>query len=168
MTQDVQRKLLDADGEYQGRVAALGRSLIATLTAQRELYIELAALARQQSLYVASGQSEELMKVLAARSRLIDQVAPLDKQLQPYKDRWQGVLESLSGEDRQTVSMLLTQVQQLLADILEQDEHDRQSLVRQKENVAAQITHAAAGAQINRAYGAYGGKTRRMGTMGVA
>ena len=58
-------------------------------------------------------------------------------------------------------------VRQLLADILEQDEHDRQSLVRQKEDVGGQIAQAAAGAQIHRAYGAYGGKTRRMGTMGV-
>ncbi len=92
--------------------------LVRTLVAQKELYVQLLSLAKQQSQYVATGESESLMTVLAARGRLIDQVSPLDKQLQPYKGRWQEVLDGLGARDRMTVAGMLKEVQQLLGDIL--------------------------------------------------
>ncbi len=137
--------------------SSAGDGLVSTVTralsGQKELYIQLLALAHQQSRYVAAGESESLMTVLAARSRLIDQVAPLDKQLQPYKGRWQEVLDELPPVDRQTVASLLKEVQQLLSDILVQDEQDKESLTRQKSDVGTQLSRAVTGAVLNRAYG---------------
>ena len=123
------------------------------LSQQKSLYMELFALARKQSQYVATGQSEELMSVLAARSRIIDQVAPLDAQLQPYKGRWQEVLDSLPQKDRETIAALLREVQQLLAQILAQDEIDRDSLNRQKSQIGSEISRTVNGAALNKAYG---------------
>jgi len=143
---------LDPQGRYAGKAAALGRELVDALTAQRDLYVQLATLARQQSDHISTGDSERLMSVLGARARLIDQLAPLDARLQPYKDKWDGILAGLSQPDRAEVSGLLTQVQQLLADILAQDEADRLQLIRQKEDVGAQIKRTVTGAQLNRAY----------------
>lgn len=148
-----QNPLLDPTGRYVGRATALAQTLAQVLGAQRDLYIQLATLARQQSEFIAQGASEDLMTVLATRSRLIDELAPLDKQLSPYKDRWQEVLDSLAGPDREQVSMLLTQVQQLLSDILEQDEADRQVLLRQKTDISSQISRSVTGGQLHRAYG---------------
>jgi hypothetical protein len=153
MTGQTPGQLLNSLGQYQGRSATLGKTLGEVLKAQRDLYLQLTALAKQQSQFIAEGASEGLMTVLAARSRIIEQLTPLDQQLRPYKDRWQGVLDGLAAEDRGNVSMLLTQVQQLLADILERDEADRQILVRQKESVGAQISRTVTGNQLNRAYG---------------
>ena len=146
-------QLMNDQGQYIGRATALGRALVQTLSAQRDLYIQLAELARRQTDLVTAGRSEELMTVLAARSRLIDQLAPLDAQLQPFKSKWQTVLDSLGAEDRSAVSTLLTQVQQLLSDLLEQDEADRQALIRQKTDVGTQIGRTVTGTQLNRAYG---------------
>ena len=145
--------LMDAAGRYRGKAVALVQSLVQTLTAQRDLYMQLAALARQQSECIAHGESEDLMRILAARGRLIDQLAPLDQQLQPYKDRWQQVLADMAEPDRNQVSMLLTQVQQLLSDLLEQDDADRQTLLRQKTEVSEQLSRTVTGSQLNRAYG---------------
>jgi hypothetical protein len=131
----------------------LTEMLVRALSGQRGLYVQLLALARQQSRFVATGETEELMGVLAARSRLIDQVAPLDVELQPFKGRWQEVLDGLAAPDRATVAGLLKEVQQLLADILAQDEMDKASLQRQKTDVGVQIQRTVTGAALAKAYG---------------
>ena len=128
-------------------------TLVRVLSGQKALYGQILALARQQSAYVATGESEALMTVLAARNRLIEQVVPLDKELQPYKGRWQQVLDGLPAADRQAVGRLLMEVQQLLGEILSRDESDKESLIRQKTGVGAQLSRAVSGAALNRAYG---------------
>lgn len=128
-------------------------TLVRALSGQKALYVQILALARQQSAYVATGESEALMTVLAARNRLIEQVAPLDKELQPYKGRWQEVLDGLPAADRQAVGHLLQEVQQLLGEILSQDEKDKETLIRQKTGVGDQLKRAVSGAALNRAYG---------------
>jgi predicted nuclease with TOPRIM domain len=127
--------------------------LVRALSGQRGLYVQLLALARQQSQFVATGETEQLMEVLSARSRLIEQVGPLDKELQPFKGRWQEVLDGLAAADRAKVAGLLKEVQQLLADILAQDEIDKESLQKQKSEVGVQINRTVTGAALAKAYG---------------
>ncbi|MCL2646466.1 MAG: hypothetical protein FWD61_05600 [Phycisphaerales bacterium] len=127
--------------------------LVQALMTQKKLYVQLLELAGRQSLHVAGGESEALMAVLAARNRIIDQIVPLDQELQPYKGRWQELLDSLPAVDREIVAGLLKEVQQLLADILAHDERDKESLMRQKQDVGTQITRTVTGAALNRAYG---------------
>ena len=132
----------------------LAKNLIAVLTAQRDLYAQLTALAAQQSGYVATGEAEALMSVLGARQRLVDQLAPLDRELVPFKGCWQETLDGMDPAGRSAVAGLLQEVQQLLAQILERDEADKQSLIRQKTDVGLQIQGAVTGRQLNKAYGA--------------
>ena len=136
---------------------AAGGSLVPTLvralSGQKGLYVQILALANEQSRYVASGDNEALMTVLGARSRLIQQVSPLDTELQPYKGRWQEVLDGLPEGDRKVVGGLLQDVQKLLSDILETDERDKASLVKQKTMVSGEITRTVSGRALNRAYG---------------
>ncbi|HUO10190.1 MAG TPA: hypothetical protein VM008_17925 [Phycisphaerae bacterium] len=131
----------------------LAATLVKALSGQKELYVQILTLAKQQSQYVATGESESLMRVLAARSRLIDQVGPLDQELRPYKGRWQEVLDGLPATDRERVGTLLKEVQQLLSDILAQDEVDKQALIRQKEQVGSELKRTVTGAHLHRAYG---------------
>jgi hypothetical protein len=128
-------------------------TLVRALSGQKALYAQILTLARQQSQYVASGESEALMTVLGARGRLIEQVMPLDRELQPYKGRWQEVLDGLPAADRKVVGGLLQDVQKLLGEILTLDERDKESLVRQKSVVGIEIKRTVTGAALNRAYG---------------
>lgn len=123
------------------------------LSGQKALYEQILALARQQSQYVATGESESLMTVLAARSRLIEQIAPLDRELQPFKGRWQDVLDVLPAGQRVHIGGMLKEVQGLLSSILAQDEQDKESLIKQKGEVGQQLTQTVNGAALNRAYG---------------
>lgn len=127
--------------------------IVKALSGQKAIYEQIRALAKQQSDFVATGDSEALMGVLGMRSRLIDQVTPLDLALQPFKGRWQEVLDGLDVGPRGVVAGLLKDVQQLLADILAQDEIDKASLVKQKEEVGAGLRKAVTGVALNRAYG---------------
>lgn len=136
-----------------GVVSPTTATLVRALSGQKSLYMQILSLARQQSEYVATGESESLMSVLAARSRLIEQVAPLDRELQPYKGRWQEVLDGLPTAERKTVGGLLQEVQKLLSDILAQDERDKESLVRQKGDIGSEIQRTVTGAAVARAYG---------------
>ena len=143
-----------------GGTGSIVGTLVRALSGQKAIYTQILALARQQSGHVAAGESEELMTVLAARSRLIQDVTPLDRDLQPYKGRWQQVLDGLPADHRRAVGGLLQEVQRLLGAILEQDERDKESLLRQKTVVGGQITQAVSGAALNRAYGVGAGGRR--------
>ena len=123
------------------------------LSRQKAIYVQILALAKQQGGHVAAGESEALMTVLAARNRLIQEVAPLDRELQPYKVRWQQVLDGLPTADRRVVGELLQEVQRLLGEILAQDERDKESLMRQKSAVGVELNRSVSGAALNRAYG---------------
>ncbi len=93
------------------------------------------------------------MTILGARQRLVDQLTPLDQELQPFKGRWQETLDGLTEPNRGNVSKLLMEVQQLLAQILERDDADKQSLIRQKTDIGTQIQGSVTGRQLNKAYG---------------
>ena len=128
-------------------------SLVRALAGQKSLYEQILTLAQQQSQLVATGQTEALMTILGARSRLIEQVVPLDRDLQPYKGHWQEVLDGLPAADRKIVGGLLQEVQRLLGDILALDEHDKESLIKQRTVVSSEIKRTVNGAALNRAYG---------------
>ena len=136
-----------------GGGGGLVHTLVRALSGQKSLYEQILTLAKQQSQYVATGETETLMTVLGARSRLIEQVVPLDHELQPYKGRWQEVLDGLPSADRKIVGGLLQDVQKLLADILELDERDKESLVKQRSVVGVEIKRTVTGVALNRAYG---------------
>ena len=72
---------------------------------------------------------------------------------QPFKGKWQEVLDGLAPGDREVVAGLLKDVQQLLSEILTQDEADKQSLMRQKADIGVQIKRTVTGVALNRAYG---------------
>src|SRR3954467_3568909 len=112
--------------------------LVRALSGQKVAYTHILALARQQSGHVAAGENEALMSILAARNRLIHEVAAHDRELQPYKGRWQDVLDGLPSADRKVIGGLLQEVQRLLGEILAQDERDKESLLRQKAEVGGE------------------------------
>jgi hypothetical protein len=51
------------------------------------------------------------------------------------------------------IAGLLKEVQQLLGEILEQDERDKESLTRQKSDVSVALNRTVSGVALHRAYG---------------
>ncbi|HVT81684.1 MAG TPA: hypothetical protein VHM90_13645, partial [Phycisphaerae bacterium] len=75
MTQSLFMSQLKRSGGGAGAVGgSLAGMLVRVLSEQKKIYGQILELARQQSGYVATGESEALMVVLGARARLIEQV----------------------------------------------------------------------------------------------
>ncbi len=132
---------------------SVGAVLMDLLGRQQGLYRQLATLTAQQSEFVRSGATEKLMSILSARARIIEQLEPIDRQIQPYRANWDATLAALPAEERTGVQSLMAEVQQMLADILKQDEEDRKLLMEQKEEIGLEINKTVTGVQLNKAYG---------------
>ena len=78
----------------------IGGKLIELLTQQSLLYRQLQELAQKQTDLVNGSDPEMLLKILAARQRLIDRLAAVDRQLQPIRDDWTTVSQSLNPSQR--------------------------------------------------------------------
>lgn len=125
-------------------------ALVALLERQRSLYADLRELSRQQAPLIDGGHAEPLLRVLAQRQRLIDELSQVNGQLDPFRQRWDALWARLAGAERSRVGVLVREVQALLADILQQDERDRAALAATRERIGGEIQRMSrAGAAIN-------------------
>ena len=130
----------------------IGSHLIHLLTQQRLLYRQLQELAQKQSSLVDGGNPEMLLRVLAARQRIIDRLGSIDRQLKPIRQQWQQIAGSLPAPQRQKTQKLVAEVQQILGAIIARDEKDTQILSHQQQQVAEKIQRRAAGKRMEQAY----------------
>ena len=129
--------------------------LVALLERQRDKYQKLQTLSRTQTQLVQEGQTEPLLRVLAQRQQLVDELAHLHRELEPYRSAWEQVYGRLSETDRGVVSNLIKAVEQLLAEIIEQDQRDQQQLQQSKGQVGESLSQTAHAGHAMAAYNAH-------------
>jgi hypothetical protein len=121
--------------------------LVQRLERQRDLYRQLDELSREQAGIIAEGwdpqadpsPSDRLLRLLSSRQKLIDELGELHRQLSPYRENWASIWSAMPQADRSRVGPLVTEVEQLLAGIIEQDDRDRKQLERGHQQVAGQM-----------------------------
>jgi len=116
--------------------------LIDLLTQQQSLYEKLTILSEQQRSMVETGDAENLLGVLAARQKVIDQLTKLNQAITPYRENWASVQQQLSADQRSKVQVLVAEVEKMLAAIIERDEQDRGSLATARDRVSGELNHA--------------------------
>ena len=110
---------------------------------------------------------EMLLRVLADRQRLVDRLTKVDRELEPIRNDWREISQSLPPVQRQQVQHLISNTQEILAAILAQDERDTKTLGQQQQVVAREIRGASSGKRINQAYSqdrTTGGQSRYLDT----
>ncbi|MEM1355211.1 MAG: flagellar export chaperone FlgN [Planctomycetota bacterium] len=123
------------------------------LERQRGLYLQLKALADQQGQLIASGETEQLLSLLARRQGLIDMLGQCSAEIAPYRARIGEIAEQAGGKLNGQIKSLVQEVRTLLESIMEQDDEGRRSLSESRDAVGQQLQQAAgAGAAIS-AYG---------------
>ena len=127
--------------------------LLSLLQEQRAVYQHLREFSQKQSELVQQGDADRLLQLLAQRQQLIDQLAALNTQLEPFKKDWPRLWSELDEPARRSVDRLVQEVQGVLDGILQQDDQDRQVLARQRENMSTNMQQLNHGAKVNRAYG---------------
>lgn len=101
--------------------------LIDLLDQQRGLYFQLQRLSEQQGQMIAGGQPDVscLVLLLGQRQNLIDQLQRLHGQVEPYRQRWSQLWQTLDPSLRVRVCGLITDIGHLLQTIVARDEQDR-------------------------------------------
>lgn len=143
--QTAPHELSSAAGEpvVTGSDADSTQQLISLLEQQCHIYQQLQDLGRTQGELVNSGASEPLLRVLASRQKLIDELARLNSEMEPYRAQWPQVFGSLSESKREQVASLVKQVEQMLATIIDQDNRDRKQLEDAKGQIGNELSRVA-------------------------
>ncbi|MEM6332730.1 MAG: hypothetical protein AAF823_05260 [Planctomycetota bacterium] len=129
------------------------QGFIDLLTRQRDLYRRLHDLAAAQDQTLSEQGASAMLGVLSQRQVLIDALARLNADIEPYRARWQSFTASLSEDDREAVRERVGEIDGLLAGVLAHDEKAKQSLTDLQKGVGNELNRVAAGTRARSAYG---------------
>ena len=109
------------------------------LDRQFELYTQLGELAAEQSVCVETDDSDELLRVLARRQTIVDQVCALNDEIHPFVHRWEELSPRLTVPQREALRKQFDEVGVLVESIRERDEADRRALEARRETIGKEM-----------------------------
>lgn len=131
--------------------------VLGLLSRQRELYGKLRNLALTQKELVGRGDPEMLLKVLANRQKIINQLTLVDSQLGPIRQNWKQIAQGFNEVQRCQVNMLVDEVKKSIEDILTRDRDDVEKLTEKKEELAVELKKVRTCRQMSGVYQGSGG-----------
>lgn len=126
--------------------------LIDTLTQKRDCCRHLLELATRQQEPIRSGEMHALMEVLGNKQRVLGRMEEVQRRLAPLADLWQSRRETLEPDARNHCEELLTETEQLLARLIEQEKLCEQGLIQMRKSAMEQLQEADSGSKLNEAY----------------
>lgn len=130
--------------------------VVALLSEQRELYLQLSRLADQQRGMITGNEPERLLTILAERQRLIDRLTVTGRELKPYQANWRQLRDTLPGDQAKRIDALVAEVNSLLSAILKKDEADTALLSARKSEAGRALGTLHVGKRAGAAYAASG------------
>lgn len=124
------------------------------LLEQRDLYRRLLGLAGHQRALIASDREEELLAVLGERQTIIDRLGVLAERFRPIQQKWPQVRARLSAEQSSRIDELLTEINGMLAELVEHDKQDAVALADRKAATASAVQGVKRVKQARAAYAA--------------
>ena len=124
------------------------------LDTQLSLYTELDGLSRLQAGLIASGETTQLLTLLTSRQVLIDQIAALNADLDPFVRSWARLLAQVSADDRSDLEQRIASLDALIGGIARRDDDDRRMLDTRRRAASDGIGSAARARAATSAYGA--------------
>lgn len=138
-----------------------GDDVLALLQQQVDLYRDLETLANRQRNLISEEDPHPLLRLLADRQKLTDELTATSRRLEPFRTNWPVVRESLTREQRSTADQLLTEAGERLGRIIAADKTDAQLLAARKSRTATAVSKVQPG---RRMLTAYAGLPRASGT----
>ncbi|MFG0259625.1 MAG: hypothetical protein ACF8LK_04650 [Phycisphaerales bacterium JB041] len=128
------------------------------LDEQETLFVRLDALSKRQQSLVEGERTDDLLRVLAERQTVIDHIADLARQLQPYRDRWDAVLAEAKPDQRARLVCQVERMADLAAMVATRDDADRKLMERRRDALAGEL---AGTGRSKGAVAAYAGATKQ-------
>lgn len=109
------------------------------LDEQETLFVRLDALSKRQQSLVESERTDELLRVLTERQTVIDGIAGLARELQPFRDQWEAVLAEAKPEQRDRLAQQVERMADLAALVATRDDADRKLMERRRDSLAGEL-----------------------------
>jgi len=109
------------------------------LDEQEALFVRLDALSKRQQSLVEGERTDELLRVLTERQTVIDGIAELARELQPFRDHWDAVLAEAKPEQRDRLAHQVERMADLAALVATRDDADRKLMERRRDSLAGEL-----------------------------
>ena len=130
--------------------------LLASIERQVVLCATLEEATKRQADWIEGDRVEVLLAALVQRQGVIDELARLHADLEPYRVAGDGLWLRLEAWDRARVDSAWTRVREVVTRVLESDEQDRRRLQDGRDRLGRQLSDLATGRATNRAYATTG------------
>ncbi|HWC88370.1 MAG TPA: hypothetical protein VG433_01905 [Pirellulales bacterium] len=114
---------------------------------------QLYELGGQQLVLVESGDITQLLKVLAAKQRLLERLQEIEGGLDPFRSQHPDQRQWSSAEERSRCSQVVERSELLFRDILAREKQSEQLLGLRRDDAAARLEQAHTASQARGAYG---------------
>ncbi len=142
----------DTASHRRESAALLHERVMPALERQAALYDELAAFGPKQDKLIAQGEGDELLRLMAERQDVVDQLVEVHQGLEDVREDWQGFIGGLAEGDRAELGKRLDTVKALAGRVHEQDSRTRASLDGAKDRVQSDLSGLGRGKGAVRAY----------------
>ncbi|MGD1916293.1 MAG: hypothetical protein ACFCBV_08930 [Phycisphaerales bacterium] len=139
-------------GHRRESTALLHERVMPALERQAALYDELAAFGPKQDELIAQGEGDELLRLMAERQHVVDQLVEVHQGLEDVREDWQVFVGGLDEGDRAELGKRLDAVKALAGRVHEQDSRTRATLDGAKDRVQSDLTDLGRGKGAMRAY----------------
>ena len=133
-------------------MSSLADQLVHAYRRERDLYLQVLELAREQCRIMGDGQAVGAVMQLSARvEKLLDEIATIEEAIEPAKDRWQREKQDPQGE----LDALLREIQAAIEQTSNHQEELRLALtayMRQREQKAQETRANIRASKARRAY----------------
>ncbi|MCG3126149.1 MAG: hypothetical protein CHACPFDD_00979 [Phycisphaerae bacterium] len=126
--------------------------LLALLSEQRDRYLTLRELSRRQRTLITDDRPDLLLTILTERQGLVSALARLNDELAPFRRDWNQTYGTLSEVARQAVSKLVTEINELLSEIMKTDREDGKLLSIRKQMIEDETSGLSGGRLANASY----------------
>ena len=142
----------DTVGHRREARELLHERVMPALERQAALYDELAAFGPRQDELIAQGEGDELLRLMAQRQEVVDQLVEVHQGLEDVREDWQAFVAGLGDGDRAELGKRLDAVKARAGRVHEQDSRTRASLDGAKDRVQSSLTDLGRGKGAMRAY----------------
>ena len=126
--------------------------LLILVTRRHGLLMQLRDLGRLQLQLVSDENLTDLLKVLAAKQRLLGGLVPLERALDAYRDELPERRQWAAAADRQRCARLVEECRVFLAEIVAAEQQSETLLTQHRDEISRRLNGAHA---IQQAQGAY-------------
>lgn len=128
------------------------------LQRQAGLYRELQSLAERQRDAICGADTRPLLRLLADRQKLTDELTEVSGRIAPYRERWNELRDALTTQQREAADRLLREAAERLGRVIQTDEADARLLAVRKSQTATAATAVQSGQRMLAAYGSQAGQ----------